>query len=204
MAIYRDKILPRIIDVAAGTKELAEWRRRCVEGLHGVVVEPGFGSGLNVPWYPPEVERVYAIDPAELGQQLAAKRVDQSDVAVDFIGLDGQDIPLEDDSCDCGLLTLTLCTIPDADKALSELRRVIKPGGRLHFLEHGHAPTGSVATWQRRMEPVQKRVFDGCHLTRKMPELIAGAGFTIDWVDASYAKGPKPLSYFYVGVATNP
>ena len=203
MAIYRDKILPRIIDVAAGTKELAEWRRRCVEGLHGVVVEPGFGSGLNIPWYPPEVERVYAIDPAELGQQLAAKRIDQSDVQVDFIGLDGQDIPLDDDSCDCGLLTLTLCTIPDASQALSELRRVIKPDGKLHFLEHGHAPTEKVATWQRRMEPVQKVVFDGCHLTRKMPDLIEGAGFTIDWVDASYAKGPKPVSYFYVGVASN-
>lgn len=203
MGIYRDKVLPRVIDVACGTKEISAYRQRCVEGLAGVVVEPGFGSGLNIPWYPPEVERVYAIDPAELGQKLAADRIEASSVDVQFIGLDGQSIPLEDDSCDAGLSTFTLCTIPDAGQALSELRRVIKPGGKLHFLEHGHAPGGSVATWQRRMEPVQKRVFDGCHLTRKMPELIADAGFTIDSVDESYAKGPKPLSYFYLGVATN-
>lgn len=204
MAIYRDAILPRVINVACGTKEIAEWRRKAVEGLTGVVVEPGFGSGLNLPWYPPEVERVYAIDPAELGQKLAQDRLEESAVTVEFIGLDGQQIPLEDDSCDAGLLTFTLCTIPDASQALSELRRVIKPGGRLHFLEHGHSPDDGVAKWQRRIEPVQKRVFDGCHLTRDMPELIADAGFTIDSVEASFAKGPKPLSYFYLGVATNP
>ena len=203
MAIYRDKVLPRVIDVACGTKEVAAYRQRCVEGLAGVVVEPGFGSGLNIPWYPPEVERVYAIDPAELGQKLAADRIAASSVDVQFIGLDGQSIPLEDDSCDAGLSTFTLCTIPDAGQALSELRRVIKPGGKLHFLEHGHAPTDGVATWQRRIEPVQKRLFDGCHLTRNMPELIADAGFTIDSLDESYAKGPKPMSYFYLGVATN-
>lgn len=204
MAIYRDKVLPRVIDVACGTKEVAEWRRKAVDGLAGVVVEPGFGSGLNLPWYPPEVQRVYAIDPAELGQKLAAERLAESPVEVEFIGLDGQQIPLEENSCDAGLLTFTLCTIPDASQALSELRRVIKPGGRLHFLEHGHSPDDGVAKWQRRIEPVQKRVFDGCHLTRNMPELIADAGFTIDSVDASFAKGPKPLSYFYLGVATNP
>lgn len=204
MAIYRDKVLPRVIDVACGTKEVAEWRRKAVDGLAGVVVEPGFGSGLNLPWYPPEVQRVFAIDPAELGQKLAAERLAESPVEVEFIGLDGQQIPLEENSCDAGLLTFTLCTIPDASQALSELRRVIKPGGRLHFLEHGHSPDDGVAKWQRRIEPVQKRVFDGCHLTRNMPELIADAGFTIDSVDASFAKGPKPLSYFYLGVATNP
>ena len=117
--------------------------------------------------------------------------------------LDGENLPLDDDSCDCGLLTLTLCTIPDAEQALRELRRVIRPGGRLHFLEHGHSPDERVATWQRRFEPLQKRVFDGCHLTRNIPEMIADAGFIVEWVDSSYAKGPKPHSYFSVGVATN-
>lgn len=204
MAIYRDRILPRVIDVACGTKEMAVWRRRCVEGLAGEVVEPGFGSGHNVPWYPTEVERVYAIDPAELGQKLAADRLAASPVEVEFIGLDGQEIPLGDNSCDAGLCTFTLCTIPDAAQALGELRRVIRPGGRLHFLEHGHAPTEGVATWQRRIEPVQKRLFDGCHLTRNMGELVTDAGFTIDWIEETFAKGPKPLSYFYLGVATNP
>ena len=202
MAVYRDQVLPRVIDVACGTKEISGYRRRCVEGLAGVVVEPGFGSGLNVPWYPPDVERVYAIDPAQLGQKLAADRVAASPVDVDFIGLDGQSIPLDDDSCDAGLSTFTLRTIPDAGQALRELRRVIKPGGKLHFVEHGHSPSDRVATWQRRIEPLQKRLFDGCHLTRNIPELVADAGFTIDALDESYAKGPKPMSYFYLGVAT--
>ena len=204
MALYRDRILPRIINVACGTKDIAELRQQCVDGLHGVVVEPGFGSGLNVPWYPAEVERVYAIDPAELGQDLAAKRIDQSDVDVDFIGLDGQQIPLDDNSCDNALLTFTLCTIPDALQALAELRRVTKPGGRLHFLEHGLAPDENIVTWQNRIEPLQKRLFDGCHLTRDIPGLIAEAGFTVDEVEAMYVKGPKPHSYFYLGIATNP
>lgn len=204
MAIYRDKILPRVIDVACGTKEVAEWRQRCVEGLAGVVVEPGFGSGLNIPWYPAEVERVYAIDPAELGRELAADRLAESTVDVQFIGLDGQEIPLEDDSCDAGLSTFTLCTIPDADRALAELRRVIRPGGKLHFVEHGAAPTEGVAKWQGRLEPIQKVLFDGCHLTRDIPAMIGDAGFTVERLEQSYAKGPKPHSWFSVGTAVNP
>ncbi len=172
--------------------------------MHGVIVEPGFGSGTNVPHYPPEVTKVYAVDPAVLGQKLASDRLSASAVEVEFIGLDGQAIPLEDDSVDCGLATFTLCTIPDPMVALAELRRVIKPGGALHFVEHGLAPDESLQKWQYRIDPVQKRLFDGCHVSRNHPEMLKAAGFEIDWLDSSFADGPKPWSYFYVGRALNP
>ena len=123
---------------------------------------------------------------------------------MEFIGLDGQQIPLGDDSCDSALLTFTLCTIPDPLAALDELRRVLKPGGTLHFLEHGKAPSERVLRWQRRIDPVQKRIADGCHVSRDHPALVEAAGFELERVTAGYAKGPKPWSYFYVGKAVNP
>lgn len=204
MGLYRDKLLPRIIDKACNQAGLASWRIRCMEGLAGVVVEPGFGSGTNVAHYPAEVTRVYAVDPAVLGQELAKDRLADSPVPVEFVGLDGQSLPLEDNSCDAGLLTFTLCTIPDPMVALAELRRVIKPGGGLHFLEHGAGPTENMRTWQHRIDPVQKRLFDGCHVSRDHPTLLTDAGFEIDWVDQGYAEGPKPWSYFHIGRVINP
>jgi len=204
MGIYRDQLLPRLIDKALNNERVDRWRTQCIEGLTGVVVEPGFGSGLNVPLYPPEVTKVFAVDPAEVGEKIAADRLAKSSVIVEFVGLDGQHLPLEDNSCDSALLTFTLCTIPDVNQALAELRRVVKPGGRMHFLEHGHSPDASISTWQKRIEPVQKVLFDGCHLTRSMPDLITSAGFEMDWVEQRYAEGPKPWSYFYVGQAINP
>ncbi len=173
-------------------------------GLAGVVVEPGFGSGTNLPYYPAEVTKVYAVDPAVLGQKLAADRLANSTVEVDFIGLDGQAIPLPDDSCDAGLLTFTLCTIPDAPAALAELRRVIKPGGFLHFAEHGLAEDRSIQRWQFRIDPVQKRLFDGCHVSRNHPELLRQAGFEMDRHESEYGEGPAPWSYIHVGRALNP
>ena len=201
MGVYVDRVLPRIIDKALATEDVMAWRRRCVEGLAGVVVEPGFGSGLNVEVYPAAVTKVYAVDPAELGRRLAADRVASSAVEVEHVGLDGQSLPLADASCDAGLLTFTLCTIPDADLALRELHRVIKPGGALHFIEHGHAPDAGVQKWQRRLEPLQKRLFDGCHLTRDMPALIARGGFEIEHLETDYAPGPKPLTWYSLGRA---
>lgn len=204
MGFYREQLLPRLIDKVLDNDDIRGWRRRCVAGLHGVVVEPGFGSGLNVPVYPAEVTKVYAVDPAEVGQKLAADRIAASHVEVEFVGLDGEDLPLGDASCDGALLTLTLCTIPDPEKALAELRRVLRPGGRLHFFEHGHAPDRRVAAWQQRIEPVQKVVADGCHLTRDMTDLVQRAGFEIEWVEETYGKGPKPWSFYYLGQAVSP
>lgn len=204
MGVYRDQLLPRFIDKACSSEGVGKWRARCLEGISGTVVEPGFGSGTNLPYYPPDVTKVFAVDPATLGQKLAAERLAASHVDVEFVGLDGQQLPLADNSCDAGVLTFTLCTIPDPMVALAELRRVIKPGGALHFCEHGLAPTEKMQKLQYRIDPVQRRLFDGCHVSRDHRALLESAGFEIEWFDADFADGPKPWSYFYVGKALNP
>ena len=204
VSIYRERILPRIIDRACGTPELHEWRGQVATGLFGNVVEIGFGSGLNVAAYPDEVDTVFAVEPAHVARRLAEPRIAAGNVIVEHIGLDGQQIPLADDSCDGALSTFTLCTIPDVGAALAELRRVVRPGGRLHFLEHGLSPDPGVAKWQRRIEPAQRRVADGCHLTRDAAELVRKAGFELEQVSSRYARGPKPWSWFTEGVARNP
>ena len=195
MGLYADQVLPRIINVACGMKANAELRQRVCEGLHGQVVEIGFGSGHNVPFYPDTVTGVAAVEPADLGWKLAGKRLAETSVPVERSGLDGQSLPLPDDSCDAALSTWTLCTIPDVAAALQEVRRVLKPGGTLHFVEHGLAPDEGVQRWQHRLEPIQKRLFGGCHLTRRIPELLTDAGFTLTDVDVFYEKGaPKLLA----------
>ncbi len=204
MGIYRERILPRIVDRACGTPELQKWRAQVATGLFGQIVEIGFGSGLNMTAYPAAVRLVYAVEPAELARRLAEPRVAAAGIEVRHIGLDGQRIPLDENSCDGALSTFTLCTIPDVAAALAELRRVVRPGGRFHFLEHGRSPDDRVAKWQNRIEPVQKRLADGCHLTRDIAELVEQAGFELEQVSSRYAKGPKPWSWFTEGVAINP
>jgi ubiquinone/menaquinone biosynthesis C-methylase UbiE len=204
MGVYRDQLLPRLVDKACGSDGIGKWRSRCLEGISGVVVEPGFGSGTNLPYYPADVTKVYAVDPATLGQKLAADRLAESPIEVTFVGLDGQNLPLDTNSCDAGVLTFTLCTIPDPLVALAELRRVIKPGGAVHFCEHGLAPSQKMQKLQYRIDPVQKRLFDGCHVSRDHKALFEQAGFEIDWYEADFAAGPKPWSYYHVGRAINP
>ncbi len=204
MGIYRQQVLPRIIDRLLSTGEVMKYRSQTVEGLHGKVVEIGFGSGLNVSLYPPEVTTVYAVDPATVGQKLAADRVAASPVDVEYIGLDGQSLPLDDESCDAALSTYTLCTIPDAALALTEVFRVLKPGAKFHLLEHGLAHEEGVVKWQRRFNPIQKRVGDGCHLDRDHRSMLTDAGFEIESLEEWYAKGPKPFASFYRGVAVKP
>src|SRR5215218_1208979 len=144
MGLYGDHVLPRMIDVACNMRESVPQRQRVCAGLAGEVVEVGFGSGSNVPFYPAAVTRVAAVEPADAGWNLAAKRLREATVPVERSGLDGQHLPFGDDSFDAALSTWTLCTIPDLDAALRELRRVLKPGGKLHFVEHGLAPDGHV------------------------------------------------------------
>ena len=204
MGWYRDRVLPQIIDKALHTDEIATWRRLAIDGISGIVVEPGFGSGLNLPLMPPDVTKVFAIAPAVRGRELAADRIAASPIEVEFVGLDGQKLPLPDDSCDNALLTYTLCTIPDPNQALSELRRVLKPGGVVRFLEHGKGPTERLQKMQRLIDPVQKRLADGCHVSRDHPALFTDAGFDLVSVTAGFGEGPKPWVYYYVGRALNP
>lgn len=204
MGIYRERVLPHLVDRACGSPELHRWRERVAEGLSGTVVEIGFGSGLNMAAYPSAVTTVYAVEPASLARRLAEPRIEASAITVEHIGLEGESIPLDDDSCDAALCTFTLCTIPDVEAALAEIRRVVRPGGRFHFLEHGRSPDASIAAWQRRIEPIQKRVADGCHLTRDPVELATAAGFVVDHTESRYAKGPKPWSWFTEAATINP
>ena len=205
MGFYGEQILPRVANALCDMKAARPLRRRVCEGLAGDVVEIGFGSGLNVPFYPAGVTQVAAVEPSDVGWKLAGERVGAAPVTVQRSGLDGQALPFPDDSFDAALSTWTMCTIPDVTAALRELRRVLKPGGTLHFLEHGLAPDEPVRRWQHRLEPVQKRVFGGCHLTRPVPDLVRSAGFTITALDVFYEeKSPKFLGAHSLGSAQSP
>jgi ubiquinone/menaquinone biosynthesis C-methylase UbiE len=203
MGFYEEHILPRAVDVLLGGKEFAKHRARVAAELEGDVLEVGFGSGRNVPHYPQGLKRVWAVDPATVGRKLAARRVAASPVPVEYVGLDGEDLPLEDESVDHVLTTWTLCTIPDVPRALAEIRRVLRPGGSLHFLEHGLSPDSKVARWQDRLTPIQKRIAGGCHFNRPIDQLVRDA-LEVTRLENFYMRGPKPLGYMYEGIARRP
>ncbi len=201
MGFYGDQILPRVINYFMARCDFAAHRKECLKGVSGEVLEIGFGSGLNLPHYPPEVRKLYALDPATLGRRLAEERIAASPFPVEFVGLYGEAIPLNDATVDAAVSTWTLCTIPDPVKALCEIRRVLKPGGRFHFVEHGRLPEEKVARWQDRLTPFQRWVGGGCHLNRKIDALVLEAGFEMERLENVYMKGPKIGTYLYKGVA---
>jgi ubiquinone/menaquinone biosynthesis C-methylase UbiE len=205
MGWYTERVLPRIMNVACGTKNAEPLRQRVCEGLAGDVVEIGFGSGLNVPFYPATVTRVAAVEPSDVAWKLADKRLRAASVPIERSGLDGQSLPFADDSFDAVVSCWTLCTIPDVAAALREVRRVLKPGGTLHFVEHGLAPDERVRRWQRRLDPLEKRLAGGCTFTRPVVDLLTTAGFTITALDVFYEKGsPKFASADSLGTALSP
>jgi SAM-dependent methyltransferase len=202
MGFYARRVVPRIINFAGDAEALEPLRRRVCGGLAGQVVEIGFGSGLNVPFFPPAVTGVAAVEPADLCWKLAARRVRAASVPVRRAGLDGQALGFPDHSYDAALSTWSLCTIPDPVAALREVRRVLRPGGTLHFLEHGLAPDEAVRRWQRRLDPVEMRLTGGCRFTRPIAELLVTAGFTVTELDAFYQPGvPRFSGAYSIGTA---
>lgn len=201
MGLYREHVLPRLVDLALGGAPFAELRQRAAAGLEGRVLEVGFGSGRNLAHLPAEVSLLLAVEPAAGGRRLARKRVAQSSIPVEYVGLEGESIPLEGSSVDHVLSTWTLCTIPGVEQALGEMRRVLRPGGALHFLEHGRSPESTVSKWQDRLTPLQQRLAGGCHLNRQVDELVRDAGFEIERLSTFYMRGPRLLTYMFEGRA---
>jgi ubiquinone/menaquinone biosynthesis C-methylase UbiE len=202
MGWYDRYVMPRLIDYLCSDDGITEQRRRVVTRAEGVVLEIGIGSGLNLPHYDPDrVERIIGIDPDEAMWGLSAERRRDLEIPIERLGLSGERIPLGDDSVDCVLVTYSLCTIPDPVAALREMRRVLKPGGNLLFAEHGESPDAGVQRWQRRIDPIWKKLAGGCHSGRPIPQLLDEAGWQLSELEQGYIPGPKVLCYEYWGVA---
>ncbi|MGC4934059.1 class I SAM-dependent methyltransferase [Gordonia sp. DT30] len=199
---YDRHFLPHLVNVTCGSSLTMPLRNRVCVGLHGHVVELGFGSGHNVGAYPDAVTEVSAVEPSDAAWRLGADRIASSSAPVIRAGLDGQSLPFADNTFDAALSTFTMCTIPDLPAAIAELRRVLKAGAPVRFLEHGRAPDESVRRWQHRLEPMQRRIAGGCHLTRDIPAAIADAGFEITDLDRFYQPGtPKFFGALSLGGA---
>ena len=192
MGFWEQRVVPRMADLTCGMKAIEPLRADVCAGLAGRVLEIGFGSGLNTKHYPSGVISIGAVEPSDVGWKLSAARRSECDVAIERVGLDGQQLAAGDASYHTVLSTFTMCTIPDLTSALDEVRRVLLPGGSLHFLEHGRAPSTRVQRWQGRMEPFQKRFAGGCHLTRDIPALVAAAGLEVVELRQEYLPGPTP------------
>lgn len=195
-------LFSRLLDCAMRNRLLAPYRRATIGAARGRVLEIGVGSGLNLGLYGGDVDRVYALDPAIDLLRMARRRAAQAAVPVSFVRASGERIPFPDAAFDTVIMTWTLCSIPDPAAALAEMRRVLKPGGRLRFVEHGLSPEPRVERWQHRLTPAWKRIAGGCHLDRKIDILVHDAGFDIDAIEAGYVKGPKPWTFMYEGSAT--
>jgi ubiquinone/menaquinone biosynthesis C-methylase UbiE len=202
MGLYETYILPWITDIVCSGKSITYQRRKVVPLAKGRVLEIGVGSGLNLQFYDSSnVDHIWGLDPSARMRKMAAKRAQNLQFEVDFIGLSGNEIPLEENSVDTVLVTYTMCTIPDLVQALSEMRRVLKPGGELIFCEHGRAPDADIRRWQEQLNPIWKRIGGGCNLNRPIPNLIEQGGFKINNLETMYIPGWRPASYNYWGSA---
>jgi ubiquinone/menaquinone biosynthesis C-methylase UbiE len=202
VGLWTDSILPRLIDVGMRGEKFREQRDRCVGRVHGRVLELGFGSGLNLPHYPDGVTELLALEPSEVGRKLASKRVEAAPFQVEYVGLDGAEIPLDAGSVDFVTCTWTLCVIPDVDSALKEVRRVLRPGGSFRFVEHGASRVEEVRRLQDRLNGLQRFVAGGCNLNREIDRLVERAGFSAVDHEEYTMPGPRFLSSLYAGAAT--
>ena len=201
MGFYQDQIVPLLINWSMRQKNLAAYRARIIPAAEGRVLEIGIGSGLNLPFYSRNVARVIGLEPSPRLLAMARRVERTGNGPVEFIEGSAEAIPLQDASVDTVVTTWTLCSIPDALRALRDMRRVLRTGGRLLFVEHGRAPDPKVIWWQDRLTPVWKRLGGGCHLNRAIGTLIEGAGFQFDRLHTGYMRGPKPMTFMYEGSA---
>ena len=206
MSFYDDKVLPHLINCACSSPPILGLRKKVVPKCEGRVLEVGMGSGINLQFYDPaKVEHVWGLEPSEGMRRKAQKNLSASSIDVRWLDLPGEQVPLEDNSVDTVLLTYTLCTIPDTQAALAQMRRVLKPGGKLIFCEHGKSCDDKVCKWQDRINPFWFKIAGGCNLNRKIDHLIASAGFDIQTMDAFYVKKtPRFAGYTYMGEASLP
>jgi ubiquinone/menaquinone biosynthesis C-methylase UbiE len=201
MGLYQDRVLPFLIHLAMRQRDLVPYRNRVVPAAEGRVLEIGIGSGINLPFYAASVERVIGLDPSPKLLAMTRETARASSVPIALIESSAETIPLCDNSVDTVVTTWTLCSIPDAPRAVREMRRVLRSGGRLLFVEHGRAPDSGVRWWQDRLTPIWKPFSGGCHLNRAIGELIEGAGFRIERLDTGYMHGRNPLAFMYEGSA---
>lgn len=201
MGFYDKYILPRLTHMAMRQEQLTPYRRRTVSEAEGRVLEIGVGSGLNLPLYSDKVIRVIGLDPSAELLRIAADAAGGAQPYVELIEGLAETVPLEDASVDSVIVTWSLCSVTDPTKVLGEVRRVLKPNGRLHFAEHGRAPEDNVRRWQDRITPIWRRCAGNCHLNRPVTLLIEECGFRMERLDTGYATGPRPMTFMYEGVA---
>jgi ubiquinone/menaquinone biosynthesis C-methylase UbiE len=200
MAFYQDRIVPMLTSLSMRNRHLAAYRDRVVPAASGRVLEVGVGSGLNLPRYSADVQQLIGLEPSPKLLNMA-RQVGHRSFPVNLIEGSAEKIPLEKASVDTVVTTWTLCTIPEVDSALHKMRRALKPGGRLLFVEHGRSPDPNVVWWQDWLTPIWKRVGGGCHLNRAIASLIEGAGFRLERLETGYMRGPKPMTFMYEGSA---
>jgi ubiquinone/menaquinone biosynthesis C-methylase UbiE len=201
MSLYSRYVLPWLTHLAMSNKALAEERVRWIPLASGVVLEIGMGAGLNLPFYRSTVQRLYALEPSAPLRRMAAARARRARMPVKFLAASAEAIPLPDASMDVVATTWTLCTIGDTGQALREVRRVLRPEGRVIFVEHGLSPQPQVARWQNRLTPVWRRIAGGCHLNRPIDRMLVEDGFAIEGLERGYVRGPRFGTYLYRGIA---
>ena len=202
MGLYQRFLLPRLIDLACAGKPTRLQRAKVVPRASGRVLEIGIGSGRNLPLYDHEqIEHVAGVDPSPELWELAEERAKELPLEIEFIEASAEEMPIENSTFDTVLMTYTLCSIPDAEAALGEIRRVLRPDGRLVFCEHGLAPDPEVSRWQNRLQPIWGRLSGGCHMNRPIPSMIESAGFEIHEIQTMYVPGPRMMSFNYWGTA---